>query len=351
MTRIIRATERAKCQLSTLPYTQILEEFLSTKLDNPLHMKREISRLEFESIIEGLIRKTLEIIDSSMRDSGLHATDLSQILLVGGSTRIPFIQEKVGNFLNKMPILSNEPELCVAKGAAIQGGIIAGEAIDSILVDITPFSLGIEVVDFKHGALMPGCFDRIISRNTVIPNRMSKVYSTLFDNQEAIEVKIYQGENEVAAMNTFLGSFLLDKIPPMKAGMAKIVVDFKYNINGILEVNATEKSEKKSGRLKIELNNIGSKIDAPGKEDRNKKLKFKEEKGDSYDKKILAILVKRSAEIVERLEPAKKAEMREILEKISKFIDKGQSFESMEKSIEILEDFVYDYEFKKVDQE
>jgi molecular chaperone DnaK len=363
--RLLRASERAKCALSATPYAQVREEFLARKDSSPLHLVREISRQEFESRIIAFVEKTREIIDSAMRDSGLRQQDLEEVLMVGGSVRIPLIQETTGNFLNTDPLIANEPELCVAKGAAIQAGIIAGEAVDSILVDVTPFTLGIEVLEIAGGRMIDDRFSRIIHRNTAVPHRMSKVYTTVHDRQDTIRVKIYQGENEMASRNSFLGSFEVTGIPPMKAGEAKIIVDFQYNVDGILEVRATEKSRNKAGSLRIELNRTDT--DHPvgtGSGDGNKpgvrhepadghepeegcRTETRSAGSDSFvmDGKALDRIITRSERILSRLEPGSMdEEAMAAIARLRASLETGRRTVEFDDDVDRLEDLIYEHE-------
>jgi len=251
LARITFSAERAKVTLSNHPFASVKEEFIARKGLLPLSLKKEIARSDFEQMIEELLQSTIKSIEIAMRDANLKPRDLDQVILVGGSTRIPRVSEIIREKVGLAPHSEINPDQCVALGAAIQAGIIEGEEIDAILVDVCPYSLGISVVGEKHGKIQPDMFSIIIPRNTAIPVSKSEVYSTLYDNQEAVEIEVYQGENVQAHKNVLLGKFILEGIPSAPAGEPKIIVNFDYDINGIVRVTAQDKKTQKEKKISI----------------------------------------------------------------------------------------------------
>jgi molecular chaperone DnaK len=216
-----------------------------------LHLEVELSRETFEGLIESMLRETLDAIDRALADAKLEASELDRVILVGGSTRIPLVQHLVANHLGQAPIDGIQPDLCVGLGAAIQAGVLSGEAVDAILVDVIPHSLGIAVVMGTPMGALPGMFSTIIPRNSVIPVSRSNVYSTFVDDQEAVEIEVYQGENAIARENVPLGEFRVENLPPSPAGSLKIEVHFDFDHNGILTVTATEKGKGQQSGLVV----------------------------------------------------------------------------------------------------
>ena len=249
--RLLRAAEQAKIALSEHTFTTVREPFLASQGKTALHLEVELSRQTFEELLEPMLKETLEAIDRALADAEMKASDLDRVILVGGSTRIPLVREKVQAHLGQVPIDSIQPDLCVALGAALQAGVLAGESVDAILVDVIPHSLGIAAaVDTPLGPL-PGLFSTIIPRNSVIPVSRSEVYSTMVDNQEAVEVEVFQGENPIAKENVPLGAFRIENIPPRPAGGVQVEVHFDFDHNGILTVTATEKGKGQQSSLVV----------------------------------------------------------------------------------------------------
>ncbi|PSB62892.1 heat-shock protein Hsp70, partial [Chroococcidiopsis cubana CCALA 043] len=253
--RLLQAAESAKIQLSSHGFTTVREAFLGSKGKTALHLEAEISRPNFEQSIRPLVEETLEAIDRALEDAELEPKDLDRIILVGGSTRIPLIQHEIEAHLGQSPTDGIEPDLCVALGASLQAGVLVGEAVDAILVDVTPHSLGISAAIDTPMGIMPGFFSVIIPRNSVIPVSRSEVYSTMRDNQEAVEIEVFQGENPAAEENVPLGSFKVENLPLKSAGSVQVEVHFDFDLNGILTVTATEKGKGQQGKLVV--NNTG----------------------------------------------------------------------------------------------
>ncbi|NUM35093.1 MAG: Hsp70 family protein [Candidatus Brocadiae bacterium] len=247
LARLTRAAEQAKIRLSNEPFALIKEEFIATKDSIPLHLEMEIERTEFESLIEELLKSTMECVKDGLKESGLTNKDINKILLVGGSTRIPLIAKMLEDEIGIVPNMEIDPDLCVAMGASVQAGIIAGESIETILVDVAPHSLGIEVANFDFGMPILDQYSILIRRNTTIPVSKSEVYTTLFPDQKKVGIRVFQGEEPTASKNTFLGEFFLENLAVTKKGMPEIVVNFDYDVNGIVHISALD---KKTGNKK-----------------------------------------------------------------------------------------------------
>ncbi len=250
MARLTRAAEGAKVELSNRPFATIREEFIAMTKKDMLNLDMEISRNQFDDMIRPLVAPTLDAMKTALGEAGLKARDIDEVLMVGGSTRIPLVIDMVADWMGQQPRLDMNPELCVTMGAAVQAGIIAGEPIDAILVDVTSHSLGIAVATVMAGMLMDDRFSTIIRRNTTIPVSASEVYSTLHDRQDAVEIEVYQGEKATASENTSLGKFMFS-VPPAPAGVPQIVVTFDYDVNGIVHVSASDKKTGKEKRITV----------------------------------------------------------------------------------------------------
>ncbi|MUG97595.1 Hsp70 family protein [Scytonema sp. UIC 10036] len=253
--RLLRAAEQLKIDLSSHAFATVREAFLGSKGKTPLHLEIEVARTDFEKLIRPLLEETLEAIDRALTDANLEPKDIDRIILVGGSTRIPIVQQMIQEHLGQTPTDGIQPDLCVALGAALQAGVRTGESVDAILVDVIPHSLGIAVAVPTPMGIMPGFFSVIIPRNSVVPVSRSHVYSTVFDEQEAVEIEVFQGENAVAEENVPLGSFKVENLPSKPAGSIQIEVHFDFDLNGILTVTTTEKDKGQQGTLVV--NNAG----------------------------------------------------------------------------------------------
>lgn len=253
--RLLRAAEQIKVTLSSHAFAPVREAFLGSKGKTALHLETEIARTDFEELIRPLLAETLEAIDRALSDAQLTSDDLDRIILVGGSTRMPLVQQMVEEHLGQAPIDGVQPDLCVALGAALQAGVLVGEAVEAILVDVIPHSLGISAAITTPMGIMPGFFSVIIPRNSVVPVSRSEVYSTLSPNQPAVEIEVFQGENEIAEENVPLGSYRVEGLPPAPAGSVQIEVHFDFDVNGILTVTTTEKGKGQQGTLVV--NNAG----------------------------------------------------------------------------------------------
>ncbi len=252
LARLTRAAEQAKIALSSQPLAQVREEYLLSSGSRPLHLDIEIAREEFEELIEDLIEGTLQSFDAALGDAGITAEQLDNILLVGGSTRIPLVQRMLYEHAGIEPVMAINPDEAVALGAAVQAAIIAGEPIEAILVDVTPHSLGIAVAELEFGQIIPDRYSVIIPRNTTIPTSRSEIYSALHPDQRAIEVKIYQGEQPIASQNTSLGEFLFEDLRPEAPGQPpRVTVQFDFDVDGILHVSAVDRGSGKQARTSV----------------------------------------------------------------------------------------------------
>jgi molecular chaperone DnaK len=242
--RLKEAAEKAKIELSSTTQTEVNLPFITADATGPKHLTMKLTRAKFEALVQDLVDKTVEPCRKALKDAGLSAGEITEVVLVGGMTRMPKIQEVVKQFFGKEPHKGVNPDEVVAIGAAIQAGVLQGDVKDVLLLDVTPLSLGIETLG--------GVFTRIIERNTTIPTKKGQVFSTAEDNQNAVTIRVFQGEREMAADNKLLGQFDLMGIPPSPRGMPQIEVTFDIDANGIVNVSAKDKATNKEQQIRIQ---------------------------------------------------------------------------------------------------
>lgn len=253
MARITRAAEDAKKKLSFQPFATVKEEYLLEKDGAPFHLEFEISRMDYQEMIQPYIDETMDAVHLVLKDAGMTASDIDEILLVGGSTRTPVIQERLEEVFDMQPRSEVDPDLCVASGAAIQAAMISGAKVHAVLVDVTPYTFGTSALGDLHGNMTPHLFVPLIRKNTPIPVTRSEVFYTLYPDQDAVEIKVYQGENENALDNIEVGSFMVEGLQGGPANQ-EIIATFSLDTSGLLQVSAREKAT--GLEKKITINNV-----------------------------------------------------------------------------------------------
>ena len=345
LARLTRAAERAKITLSNAPFATVREEFIATAGRKPIHLEMEIERSRFESLINKMLESTIECVRQALRDASLSADKINEALLVGGSTRIPLVAKTITDTIGVQPRLEIDPELCVAMGASVQAGIIAGEPIDAVLVDVAPHSLGIEVAAWDMGNPMFDRYNVIIGRNTPIPVSKSEVFTTFSPNQKTVEIKVYQGEESIASQNTFLGDFLLEGVKRTKRGEPEIVVNFDYDLNGIVRVSAQDKQTGREEEIAVAAS--PDRLTEEQKTEATERfadmaIELDSVPTDSHEEAV--VLKERAVEVAESLDAGvDKTKLQELISELDSALD-SQNGEAIDAIREELLDFLYDLE-------
>ncbi|WP_158210473.1 molecular chaperone DnaK [Myroides phaeus] len=314
--RLKEAAEKAKVELSSATQTEINLPYVTATASGPKHLVQTLTRAKFEQLSDDLVRRSMIPCEKALKDAGLSKSDIDEVILVGGSTRIPRIQEEVEKFFGKKPHKGVNPDEVVAIGAAIQGGVLTGDVKDVLLLDVTPLSLGIET--------MGGVFTKLIESNTTIPTKKSQVFSTAADNQPSVEIHVLQGERPMANDNKTIGRFHLDGLPPAQRGVPQIEVTFDIDANGIIKVSATDKGTGKSHDIRIEASSglteeeiQRMKKEAEANADADKKAKESVEKINEADAMIFQT-EKQLKEFGDKLSANNKSNIEGALEELKK---------------------------------
>ncbi|BDD02886.1 molecular chaperone DnaK [Aureibacter tunicatorum] len=332
--RLKEAAEKAKIELSSSASTEINLPYIMPVDGIPQHLVRTLSRAQFDQLTHDLVQKTIEPCKKALQDAGLSTSDIDEVILVGGSTRIPAVQEAVEKFFNKKPHKGVNPDEVVAVGAAIQGGVLTGEVKDVLLLDVTPLSLGIET--------MGGVFTKLIESNTTIPTKKSEVFSTAADSQPSVEIHVLQGERPMANDNKTIGKFHLDGIPPAPRGVPQIEVTFDIDANGILNVSAKDKGTNKEQKIRIEASSglteeeiEKMRQEAEANADADKQAKEKVDKLNAADSLIFQT-EKQLKDYGDKISEANKKPVEESLEELKKAYENKDDLATIDAAVEKL---------------
>ena len=331
--RVREAAEKAKCELSSVVETEINIPFITADQSGPKHLNVKLNRATFESLVSSLITRSLAPCQTALKDAGIKSTDVNEVILVGGMTRMPKVKEEVEKFFGKKPHEGVNPDEVVAIGASIQGGVLAGDVNDVLLLDVTPLSLGIETLG--------GVSTKVIEKNTTIPTKKSQVFSTAQDSQNAVNINVSQGERQLAKDNKSLGNFMLDGIPPAPRGMPQIEVTFDIDANGILSVSAKDKGTGKEQKITIQASGGLSETeieqmvkDAEANKDADEKIKEKIE-AKNHGEGLVASLKKTVEEHGDKVSTEEKTKIETAITDLEESL-KGEDVEDIKNKTKVL---------------
>ena len=339
MQRIKEAAEKAKCELSSVVETNISLPFITANAEGPKHLELTLSRAKFEDLSHDLLERCKKPVEQALKDAGLDKNEINEVVLVGGSTRIPAVQQLVKEYTGKEPNQSVNPDEVVAVGAAVQAGVLAGEVKDIVLLDVTPLTLGIET--------MGGVMTPLVARNSTIPISKSQIFSTAENNQTAVDIVVYQGERPMAKDNKELGKFRLDGIAPAMRGIPQIEVTFDIDANGIVNVSAKDKATNKEQKITITSSSNLSEddIDKMVKEAEANAAEDKKKKEDAENRNNANSLIASAERIVKdfegKVDSADQAKLDEQKEALQKALDENKSGDEIKKLSEELQQTIF----------